>query len=232
MYASRWSSQSQLTTARATDVNPVWSPDGARIAFETTATATGKSTSWRRDGSEQTAVSNDPAQDSEPEWSPDSRFIAFTSFRNGTYDVYAMSPNGSGQTRLTDNAASDGGPSWGITPAPVTPPANTLIAFQSERDGNREIYVMNPDGTAQTRLTTADEFDGFPSWSPDGQQIVFESRRDDGNSELYVMNADGSNQLRLTNSPAVRWWPLGLVARRGSYRLHQWSGTTSRTRSM
>jgi dipeptidyl aminopeptidase/acylaminoacyl peptidase len=89
--------------------------------------------------------------------------------------------------------------------APATaafPGQNGRIAFVSERDGNREIYVMNADGSGQTRLTntTADEWG--PAFSPDGSRIAFESRRD-GNGEIYVMEADGSGQTRLTYNAAL-----------------------------
>src|SRR4029077_4567436 len=73
------------------------------------------------------------------------------------------------------------------------------IAFSSDRDGNYEIYVMNPDGTNPTRLTNDTAIDDFPDISPDGNQITFQSNRS-GSSEIYVMNADGSNQTRLTFS--------------------------------
>ena len=46
------------------------------------------------------------------------------------------------------------------------------IAFTSNRDGSYEIYVMNPDGTGQTRLTYTYEDEFYPSWSPDGLKIV------------------------------------------------------------
>lgn len=76
---------------------------------------------------------------------------------------------------------------------------NELIAFASTRDGNDEIYVMNPDGTGQMNLTNHAADDFRAAWSPDGSRIAFSSDRD-GNEEIYVMNADGSGQTNLTNS--------------------------------
>jgi Tol biopolymer transport system component len=88
----------------------------------------------------------------------------------------------------------------------------SMIAFTSERDGNREIYVMYPDGKHQTRLTNQPAVDAAPSWSPDAKRIAFHSERD-GNAEIYVMNADGSNQRRLTTNPSFdlnpTWSPDG-----------------------
>ena len=49
-----------------------------------------------------------------------------------------------------------------------------LIAFESERNGNREVYIMNPDGSKQTRLTNNSAYDGFPTWSVDGRKIAFD----------------------------------------------------------
>jgi Tol biopolymer transport system component len=87
-------------------------------------------------------------------------------------------------------------------PARATfPGAIGLIAFDSSRDGNHEIYTMTPGGTLPTRLTTNPAADVDPVWSPDGTRIAFESDRD-GNPEIYVMNADGTGPTRLTNNPA------------------------------
>jgi Tol biopolymer transport system component len=83
---------------------------------------------------------------------------------------------------------------------PATLSDSGLIAFTSDRDGNFEIYVMNPDGSNQTRLTNNAAADEFPAFSNDGR-IAFTSSRD-GNAEIYVMNANGSGQTRLTNNPA------------------------------
>ena len=73
--------------------------------------------------------------------------------------------------------------------------ASRQIAFVSDRDGNFEIYLMNADGSSQTRLTNNPATDFQPAWSPDGKKIAFTSM-----AEVYVMNADGSSPTRLTYS--------------------------------
>ena len=93
-----------------------------------------------------------------------------------------MDADGDNPRRLTDHDAGDGFPSWS--------PDGRRIAFDSDRDGNIEVYVMDADGANPRRLTDHDASDGFPSWSPDGRRIAFGSNRD-GNWEVYAMDADG-----------------------------------------
>jgi dipeptidyl aminopeptidase/acylaminoacyl peptidase len=63
---------------------------------------------------------------------------------------------------------------------------------------NGDIYVVNADGSARTRLTRdpAEEID--PAWSPDGMKIAF-SRFTEGRYQIFVMNADGTNAAQLTH---------------------------------
>jgi Tol biopolymer transport system component len=96
----------------------------------------------------------------------------------------------------------------------IQPPTGK-IAFSSSRDrdpgGHSEIYVMNADGTNQTRLTNSTAIDAAPEWSPDGNKIAFASDRDNvfsGCPEIYVMNPDGSALTRLTNNPAFDESPI------------------------
>lgn len=102
------------------------------------------------------------------------------------------------------------------------------VVIRSERDGNPEIYIMDFDGSNQTRLTNNAVEDGEPMISPDGTKIAFISRRD-GNREIYVMDIDGNNPLRLTNEPAEdvgpSWSPDGTkiafyTIRDGNYEIY------------
>lgn len=74
------------------------------------------------------------------------------------------------------------------------------ILFYSNRDGNNEIYTINPDGTEETRLTLNAANDHPIAWNPDGSKILFTSDRDNHRNEVYVMNADGTAPTRLTYS--------------------------------
>ena len=65
--------------------------------------------------------------------------------------------------------------------------------------GPWEIYVMGADGGNQRNLTNNRRWNSHPSWLPDGERIVFASKKD-GNMEIYVMDNDGKNQQRLTNN--------------------------------
>ncbi|MFY9556754.1 MAG: winged helix-turn-helix domain-containing protein [Blastocatellia bacterium] len=72
--------------------------------------------------------------------------------------------------RLTSNNAMDGAPIWS--------PDGSKIAFWSNRDGKKEIYVMDADGSIVKRLTNNLADEDNPKWSPDGRKILFDSERD------------------------------------------------------
>jgi len=80
-----------------------------------------------------------------------------------------------------------------------------LIAFESHRDGNPEIYVMNQDGSFKQNLTDNPANDWGPAWSPDGGRIAFLSQRT-GKSQVYVMNVDGSGLIQLTGDDVDANW--------------------------
>ena len=86
--------------------------------------------------------------------------------------------------------------------APTTP----KILFTSLRDGNREVYMMNPDGSQQVNLTQHPATDLLAVWSPSGEQILFVSDRQGTRvRDLYLMDPDGSNIRRVLKKKAKGW---------------------------
>jgi len=145
------------------DREPVWSPDGSRIAFvrwddgnaDIFVLRRQKDGDWQ-DEPEITRLTQHEADDRSPNWSPDARKLAFVSFQDGSGEIYSMMADGSNQRRLTNNGADDLTPDWS--------PDGRRIAFVSHVYGQSEIFVMNADGSQQRRLTNNNAEDFSPNW--------------------------------------------------------------------
>ena len=91
-------------------------------------------------------------------------------------------------------------------------PKTAKIAFWADREGTRDIYLMDPDGSQQVKITHHRAQDITPVWSPTGEQILFASDRD-GVWDLYLMDPDGENVKRVFGKEALRvgpaWAPDG-----------------------
>jgi hypothetical protein len=85
--------------------------------------------------------------------------------------------------------------------APAWSPDGKQIAFESTMDGDREIYVMNADGSNIRQLTHNTLWDEGPAWSPDGTKLAFSSGADDAHLDIWTMNVDGSDPRQLTTYP-------------------------------
>lgn len=99
-------------------------------------------------------------------------------------------------------------PEYTQTPTVTPEPIACTIIFDSDRDGNLEIYRMAPDGSDTVNLTENPADDWHPSWSSDGSQIAFTSDREyegEGGQYIYVMDADGSNLRRLSSDNGSDW---------------------------
>lgn len=138
-------------------------------------------------------------------WSPDGSRLAFVrgGAEGGGDAIWVMDADGSDQRQLTDpRVGADGVPA--LDQAPAWSPDGRRIAFASTRDGaESEIYVMDADGSDQTRLTETPPHvtDHTPTFSPDGRYIAFTSSRvRDSNHEIFRMRTDGTDVRRLTRT--------------------------------
>ena len=100
----------------------------------------------------------------------------------------------------------------GLLPAAVQaafPGTNGKVAFTSARNGfpaDSDLYTMGADGSAQTRITSLERDELYPSWSPDGTKLVFE-RNAGLRPDVWSANADGSNRRQLTTDAAGDFHP-------------------------
>ena len=200
----------RLTNMMNEALEPVWSPDGTRIAY-TRANDFDPGDIWvvGAGGSNPVNLTDDPAHDFSPTWSPDGTKIAFVredlTSNNTPGDIWVMDANGSTAVNLTNDPARYLTPVWS--------PDGTKIAFVrgafepgTDFHGPIEIWVMDASGSNAVNLTNDAAADASPAWSPDGTRIAFATDRD-GNAEVYVIGADGSNRVNLTNDPAHDFSP-------------------------
>jgi len=183
-------------TPRQAEWSPAWSPDGTRIAYFSANEAGGDIYVMKPDGSGKTNVTRAkaPGANEYPTWSHDGEWIAFISYGlEGNFEISRIKADGSCRTNLTQNPVADTWPSWS--------PDGRKIAFVSDRDGSRELYTMNPDGSGVRRLTnTPKENENFPSWTADGHIAFVRERGNIYAVELWIVEADGSAPRRLQDA--------------------------------
>jgi Tol biopolymer transport system component len=147
------------------DDEPASTPTANRIAFESDRQGNDNVRIMPLYPSDGFRLTDDAAFDREPNWSPDGKRIVFTSGRPNEVgltspSIFVMSGFGLNQQRLTNRAdqriAQDFEPAFS--------PNGARIVFVTNRDGNLEIYSMNPNGSEVSRLTNNAATDSDPDW--------------------------------------------------------------------
>jgi Tol biopolymer transport system component len=139
--------------------------------------------------------------------------IAFISSvdNDGAFDIYIISLPSKEVRQLTHTEGNGVENVW-LDWCPAGP-----IAFASTRDGNYEIYMINPDGTGEVRLTENDYDDFYPTLRWDGKQIAFSSsvatKKGPPQKDIFIMDIATRKTKRITDTPedevALSWSPDG-----------------------
>lgn len=165
--------QRQITDMQEGACQPVWSPDGERLAF--ISPCGGNQEIYpgaaifiiNADGSETTPLPSAPGGDFDPAWSPDGASIAFTSLRDfNRAQIYEINLEDNSVRSISANTVRDSQPAWS--------PAGTEMAFVTTRRGPYQIWIINQEGEEAVLLTRSGSLkDTHPDWSPDGLVIMF-----------------------------------------------------------
>jgi TolB protein len=187
-----------ITDNNSQDWGPAWSPDGSQIAFH--SVRGDESGIWIMDadgGNPRQLTVTANGADRSAAWSPDGSQIVYYSDRTEGRELYIVDVATGDEIRLTENEVYDGEPDW----------FGDELVFASTRSSENtrsDICFMSIDGSNSRCLTAITGTDDDPSWSPDGDFIVFESGQS-GNFDIWIMRPDGSELRQITSDGARDW---------------------------
>jgi|LGVE01.1.fsa_nt_gb Tol biopolymer transport system component len=195
------SNKTQLTFNETNDRAATWSHDGQTIAFVSSRTGNQEIFIMNHDGSNQRQLTFNSTKDFWPAFTPDDEYITYTTFYE-TQDTYLV--------KVSEEDDSD-------MPIPILlrkdtsrceySPDGTKIAFSSKVNLNWDIYVMNNDGSNVTRITHSTKNEWVPTWSADGNSLLF-SRESGYKASIIMVNLDTLEEKVILPNDSQNWRPL------------------------
>jgi len=180
-----------------TNLSPAWSGEGTKLAFSSSRSGEPEIYVSDASGGNLKRMTTDKGPDVSPVWNRKTNSqIAFVSGRTGLPQIYTMEADGTNQQRVTDQ---------GYAVSPNWSPNGQFLSFAWVRKygpgdpGASDLYLMDIASKQWVQLTHDGGRNDFPSWSPDGRHLVFQSNRS-GSLQLWTMLADGSKVQQLTFS--------------------------------
>lgn len=180
-----------------TNLSPAWSGDGVKLAFSSSRAGAPEIYVAEASGAGARRLTTSKGPDVSPSWNRKTNAqIAFVSGRTGLPQIYTMEADGTNQQRMTDQ---------GYAVSPNWSPNGQFLTFAWVRHygpgapGASDVYLMDIASKQWVQLTHDGGRNDFPSWSPDGRHVVFQSNRS-GSLQIWSMLADGSKVQQLTST--------------------------------
>ncbi len=188
-----------LSRRKGLNMAPAWSADGSTMVL--TLSKEGNPDLYLLDSKGEIIeqLTDRAGINVSPTWSPDGSHLVFVSDRSGKPQLYLMEMRTRKIQRLTFEGSENAEPSWS--------PVEDLIVYSSLRNGVYQLFTLNPYRNDPPVQVTSDlGYHESPSWSPDGNQIIF-TKRDGNKNQIYGIMKNGSFQRRLFSLPGSQTYP-------------------------